>query len=75
MNKRALIEKYTKLSRDADIREKALRGEMICARRAKDSNSAEWKELADYEDSKYEHSAQRHVAQIYGQICADLGDE
>lgn len=75
MNDRGeLIKKYTELLRKADLQCNYLHKELKDARRKKDDNESGWRELADYENAKTEYELQRRVAQIYGQICFDLGD-
>ena len=69
-----LIKKYADLSGRADRRMEALHTELKAARKAKNDESSGFEELADYEDAKSEYLSEKRVAQIYGQVCSDLGD-
>lgn len=71
MERQALIEKYTDLSKRASIRLEAFRQEVKkCRALIGDGEAA----MADYQQALAEYLCQKSIAGIYGRICADLGD-
>jgi hypothetical protein len=67
-----LIEKYNLLCAKASVTCEHSRLEMKKCREIKNDNTSGWDELAEYQDAKAEYLANKRVAQIYGEISADL---
>jgi hypothetical protein len=67
-----LIEKYNLLCAHATWACERSRLEMKKCRKIKNDNDAGWSELAEYQEAKAEYLENKRVAQIYGEISADL---